>query len=406
MGKRGLTKQREERVNLVGELREIGVPIGQIAELLEVNALSVCNDLRWLREHRAAPETASAGTAFGLAFRRYVELLRNTAAFSDVERKVCSALETYLKIDKLRSFYAGVSSAADYMCCPVCDDADKPYLKLCFAIFGRVIDMTPTFSEWLRNTEVSPKNAEELRREILRLCLGNADVRVYFAPVWPDGAPDFVDSVLQKHLIPREVQVLQALYGLRREEQAIQVVATEFAVTRERMRQLEAKAMKKLRKQEVASQLRRLVYGGTAELRKFLRDWKERSLADETASVEAVRSDAQMKADFFAGESFLLDREWRISLNSLMVKIEDLGLSVRTGNCLFNVGLRYLGDVIQRSESALLKTKYFGRKSLRELRAVLAEDHGVRMGMILPPWMTEAFEGAKRAREDLRHEQE
>ncbi len=53
--------------------------------------------------------------------------------------------------------------------------------------------------------------------------------------------------------------------------------------------------------------------------------------------------------------------------------IEDLDLSVRSANCLQNAQIRYIGELVQRSEADMLKTKNFGRKSLKEIKQVLEE---------------------------------
>lgn len=53
--------------------------------------------------------------------------------------------------------------------------------------------------------------------------------------------------------------------------------------------------------------------------------------------------------------------------------IEDLDLSVRSANCLQNAQIRFIGELVQKSEAEMLKTKNFGRKSLKEIKEVLAE---------------------------------
>lgn len=62
--------------------------------------------------------------------------------------------------------------------------------------------------------------------------------------------------------------------------------------------------------------------------------------------------------------------------------IEDLDLSVRSANCLQNAQIRYIGELVQRTEAEMLKTKNFGRKSLKEIKEVLAELE-LELGMTL-----------------------
>jgi DNA-directed RNA polymerase subunit alpha len=53
--------------------------------------------------------------------------------------------------------------------------------------------------------------------------------------------------------------------------------------------------------------------------------------------------------------------------------VDELELSVRSANCLQNANIRYIGELVQKTEAEMLKTKNFGRKSLKEIREILAE---------------------------------
>jgi DNA-directed RNA polymerase subunit alpha len=62
--------------------------------------------------------------------------------------------------------------------------------------------------------------------------------------------------------------------------------------------------------------------------------------------------------------------------------VNELELSVRAANCLRNANIRYIGELVQKSEQEMLKTKNFGRKSLNEIKEILAE-MGLSLGMKL-----------------------
>ena len=65
--------------------------------------------------------------------------------------------------------------------------------------------------------------------------------------------------------------------------------------------------------------------------------------------------------------------------------VDDLELSVRSANCLRNANIRYIGELVQRTETEMLKTKNFGRKSLNEIKQLLSEmDLG--LGLKLDGW--------------------
>ena len=65
--------------------------------------------------------------------------------------------------------------------------------------------------------------------------------------------------------------------------------------------------------------------------------------------------------------------------------VDELELSVRSANCLQNANIKYIGELVQKSESEMLKTKNFGRKSLKEIKELLAE-MGLQLGMKLDNW--------------------
>jgi DNA-directed RNA polymerase subunit alpha len=67
---------------------------------------------------------------------------------------------------------------------------------------------------------------------------------------------------------------------------------------------------------------------------------------------------------------------------NLFRSVDELELSVRSANCLQNADIRYIGELVQRSEAEMLKTKNFGRKSLNEIKELL-EEMGLSLGMRL-----------------------
>jgi DNA-directed RNA polymerase subunit alpha len=62
--------------------------------------------------------------------------------------------------------------------------------------------------------------------------------------------------------------------------------------------------------------------------------------------------------------------------------VDELELSVRSANCLQNADIRFIGELVQRSEPEMLKTKNFGRKSLNEIKEILT-GLGLEFGMRL-----------------------
>ena len=69
----------------------------------------------------------------------------------------------------------------------------------------------------------------------------------------------------------------------------------------------------------------------------------------------------------------------------LLRPVDELELTVRSANCLKAENIYYIGDLIQRTENELLKTPNLGRKSLNEIKEVLAS-RGLTLGMKLENW--------------------
>jgi DNA-directed RNA polymerase subunit alpha len=70
---------------------------------------------------------------------------------------------------------------------------------------------------------------------------------------------------------------------------------------------------------------------------------------------------------------------------NLFRSVDELELSVRSANCLANANIKSIGDLVQKTEAEMLKTKNFGRKSLKEIKEILAE-MGLSLGMKLENW--------------------
>jgi DNA-directed RNA polymerase subunit alpha len=84
---------------------------------------------------------------------------------------------------------------------------------------------------------------------------------------------------------------------------------------------------------------------------------------------------------------------------ALLKKVDELELSVRSANCLKNDNIVYIGDLIQKTEAEMLRTPNFGRKSLNEIKEVLAQ-MGLHLGMEVPNWPPENIEDLAKRFED------
>ena len=76
---------------------------------------------------------------------------------------------------------------------------------------------------------------------------------------------------------------------------------------------------------------------------------------------------------------------------NLLRKVDELELSVRSANCLKNDNIVYIGDLVQKTESEMLRTPNFGRKSLNEIKEVL-KVMNLELGMDIESWPPENIE--------------
>ncbi|MBI3248563.1 MAG: DNA-directed RNA polymerase subunit alpha [Deltaproteobacteria bacterium] len=121
--------------------------------------------------------------------------------------------------------------------------------------------------------------------------------------------------------------------------------------------------------------------------RLVLEVWTDGSIRPEEAVSSAARV-LQEQLSIFVGQAIEEEGETPQKLGQeplsdhLFKPIEDLNFSVRSANCLQSADLKYVGELVQKTENDLLKTKNFGRKSLNEIKETLLS-MGLDLGMRL-----------------------
>ncbi len=119
-------------------------------------------------------------------------------------------------------------------------------------------------------------------------------------------------------------------------------------------------------------------------------------------AARVLQDQAQPFINFEEPEEKIYEKEAGVEngvLKSLLRRVDELELSVRSANCLKNENIVYIGDLVQRSEQDLLKTPNFGRKSLNEIRAVL-DTMALHLGMEIADWPPENIEDLAKKLED------
>ena len=119
--------------------------------------------------------------------------------------------------------------------------------------------------------------------------------------------------------------------------------------------------------------------------------WTDGSLSPEEAvplGYKILKDQIQVFMNFDENiepkEKLTVDQEPQMNQN-LFRPVEDLELSVRSANCLKNARIRYIGDLITKTEQEMLKTKNFGRKSLNEIKEII-KNMDLSLGMVVEGW--------------------
>jgi DNA-directed RNA polymerase subunit alpha len=120
--------------------------------------------------------------------------------------------------------------------------------------------------------------------------------------------------------------------------------------------------------------------------------WSDGSVKPEDALAYAAKILKDQLSIFinFEEETETLEEEIRSEPafnENLFRSVDELELSVRSANCLKNADIRYIGELVQKTEQEMLKTKNFGRKSLNEIKEILSE-MGLSLGMKLDSFPT------------------
>lgn len=165
--------------------------------------------------------------------------------------------------------------------------------------------------------------------------------------------------------------------------ETLETIGEDYHRSSERIRTIEGKALRRLRNPAIFSGVR---YAIPEKLLEYTRGLEER----------VAKQDLQIaQRDLIIGEyesrfgPLQIDAQQIISREELDLRrkldcaIEEIEMDVRSYNCLKNANIKTIRTLVQKTEEELLRTKNFGRKSLNEIKGILAE-MGLHLGMELP----------------------
>jgi DNA-directed RNA polymerase subunit alpha len=125
------------------------------------------------------------------------------------------------------------------------------------------------------------------------------------------------------------------------------------------------------------------------DLDKLIMDIETNGVIDPEEAIRTAARILMEQLTVFAdleGTALPIEHQKAAQVDPLLLRpVDDLELTVRSANCLKAENIYYIGDLIQRTENELLKTPNLGRKSLNEIKEVLAA-RGLTLGMKLENW--------------------
>lgn len=188
-------------------------------------------------------------------------------------------------------------------------------------------------------------------------------VREYIAPILTIRICPIIDEAV-KNLPINEQKVIEKYYGIYEEPKTLEMIGNEFTLTKERVRQIKEKTIKKIRR-TVAN-----------DLKSVSNAWEDRQILKENHEKEIMEIQEYNKQNL----QEIVDVPADDNAN-LFLRIIDLDFSVRATNCIIAcLEVTYLWELVQYTHQELLKVRNFGKKSLPEVVYILKQKN-LTLGM-------------------------
>lgn len=373
-----------KRMDVTKTLLELGLNDPEIAQTLGVSRATVQTDRRLMGIVRK--EAWDPKEHFSYLVSAYAEsIARNYVLKPDLKR----GFETALRMPEVLAALKGAKAA---VVAPVTQDpGSEGYRKLLEAIFGiqaiRLVAYEPEdfFRDYcckLYHHELTvPDSFGALCADVLAVYLAEEVIRT--KPPWTNEtvglATQIIDELIAT-LTPREAQILEVRFGLKGELKTLVQAGEHFGIASERVRQIEAQALRKLKHHSRSSYLQILTESSAQLLKWDLR--------------QTLRAIHQNKVQKLLDE---INREHR-SINfttaqfqSLAKSVDEIEITVRSYNCLKNANIKTIWELVQKNEADMLKSRWFGRKSIQEIKTILAA-MGLHLDMQFDEATRQAYE--------------
>lgn len=381
-------KLRRQRLPLVKELFALGFTYKKIASSVGCSVSTVTKDLLLLGREKFKNRLIKRQTVFQSALR-----LRAGIGAKDIKPndRLAEILKTHLKEDEILAFISGIILTMEQLNRPAFKPEQENYYNLMAAIFGspKPIEANPyqVWQQYLQEIAQSkiatPKSHFKLRQELIDIIIPAC--RELIKPIWPNNLPAKIEEQINT-LRENEQEVIRLRFGLGAQRLTLEQVAQKKGVTQQRVRQIEAKALRKLRHPSRSNELRPFILPISEirkELDKLLEEWKK---AKE--GMVALRLSQVISTDEIGNSINILPQLPVLNSESALFKlflrkIDDLELSTRTYNALKGTGIYNVGQLVQLTEKEILRLKNFGYKSLNEIKFTL--EYGLTLKSGLEP---------------------
>lgn len=379
---------RHERGSTIMEfVLTLGWSMADLAKATGWNHQTLFNDAKPFGDIRDYPDRPStrqeAYKATLLAYESACAGRRHPDGISD-EKWYRKTLAKWLGLSELKSYLMGVADTLEELVLPACEAGEECWLRLFMHVMsdhfagGECGKANRAVEDALRvaigrasdHPTEAPGSYEELCSQ------AGAILRSYYpAPSrlsWgKEQSEALQETVKNTELTYQERTTLEAYYGLKSgRPMSPTSLEREWGLPKSRVHQIREKSL-----QQIRSAVQQLP--ADACLRRWLAP--DGILAElETLRAQVATLTEQLTA-MAAGGVAMMDSDRN---EDLFRRVDELELSVRSANCLQNNGIEYIWELCQKSEIEMLKTKNFGRKSLNEIKEILAE-LGLSLGMKL-----------------------
>ncbi|TSC68821.1 MAG: DNA-directed RNA polymerase subunit alpha [Parcubacteria group bacterium Gr01-1014_66] len=378
-------KRDEERVLLIEKLvTQYGLSSSEIAGATGISEHTIAADRH---RERMSSVKLSRQQKFQKLLADYSLCMFLSPSGSHAD--FCKVLERALKAPEIVLKLKGMEEAAKALCITRFASDDKPFYDLLISVFQKSLFEIPNpkelWHEYLHDVHMSvmkggnviwmlPDSHDAL---ITKLAYGYTDafhgaIKLKWTSKIGQMIREGIIEILEG-LTEKESTIVKMRFGIEYDRKYTRSeIGKHLDIDKERVRQIEAQAIRKLKNPSMLLGRIPLIYvllGGNKELF-FL--YQQRC-----AEVARLKEALAYEEEFKIPKAFSAAQ-----IKFLATPIDELYLSVRACNSLKNANFKYLGDAAQKTDCGLLRTRNFGRKSIREIREILQKngmDFGIRL---------------------------